>query len=459
MATAATFSPGDRIVGARSRSAWTLAKLVGHGGEGDVFSLRERAGALVKLYRRPVDAVLAAKLNHLIGRATPVLKSIAAWPEDTVLDRRGTTIGFLMPAVVGAAPLHVLISPRARRQVFQNTSLDLLTEVAINIAAAIDILHAESLVVGDINGKNILVAQDGRVALIDIDSIQVGDGRQFPCTVGVPDYTPPELQGRSLSHARRTPSSDLFGLAVIVFQLLGLGRHPFDGSRLDRATAIKRHVHAFGPLGLRSRPLAPVGIRVEHILDASLMALFERAFALRSRLIARPSAADWADALKDYQTNLTTCRQNTLHHFPHTQTKCPWCALERLGKPAMFGPTSFRYTHWRDHYDAMMRLIFGRYAPLVIPDTYDPILRLLPRRVWMGLGIGALLFLLRGCFAGGAAAPTAHFIAAPPMPRSVEGVPSPRVYDRATDERDQSAQPPEGKRQKKPRPGALPNGQ
>ena len=65
MAIAATFNPGDRIVGARSRSHLTLAKLIGHGGEGDVFSLRERPAMVAKLYRKPVDARLAAKLDHL----------------------------------------------------------------------------------------------------------------------------------------------------------------------------------------------------------------------------------------------------------------------------------------------------------------------------------------------------------------------------------------------------------
>src|SRR5205814_5083167 len=67
-------------------------------------------------------------------------------------------------------------------------------------------------------------------ALIDCDSFEITDGKTvFPCMVGVPTYTPPELQGQSFQGVRRTQQHDAFGLAVLVFHLLFLGRHPFAG--------------------------------------------------------------------------------------------------------------------------------------------------------------------------------------------------------------------------------------
>ncbi|NJM53317.1 MAG: hypothetical protein HC846_07920, partial [Blastocatellia bacterium] len=42
----------------------------------------------------------------------------------------------------------------------------------------------------------------------------------------------PELQGIDLSEVEREKKHDNFGLAVIIFQLLFLGRHPFAGNYL-----------------------------------------------------------------------------------------------------------------------------------------------------------------------------------------------------------------------------------
>lgn len=51
----------------------------------------------------------------------------------------------------------------------------------------------------------------------------------FHCDVGVPLWTPPELQGRDFRGLTRTKNHDRFGLAVLMFQLLFMGRHPFAG--------------------------------------------------------------------------------------------------------------------------------------------------------------------------------------------------------------------------------------
>ncbi len=278
-----------------------------------------------------------------------------------------------MPAIDRAQPLHVLITPKSRLQAFPKAPYRFLVAVAANLARALAEFHNEDLVVGDINGKNILVRPNATVRFIDIDSIQVGSGRRFLCPVGVPEYTPPELQGRTLSETRRTQHSDLFGLAVIIFQLLAIGRHPFDGPVPDRVTAIKRHIHGFRHIPFVKRPLSLVGLDHRQIFDETLIALFRRSFQRRSRYVGRPSATEWTSALNAYATQLSDCRHNPLHQFHRVEGPCPWCKLELEGKPAMFGKTTFQLTDWRDHYEAMMRMLLGRYAPLVIPETYDAI--------------------------------------------------------------------------------------
>ncbi len=91
-------------------------------------------------------------------------------------------------------------------------------------------VHHSGCVVGDVNHSGILVSGDATVALIDADSFQLQtNGKTYPCLVGVPDFTPPELQGRSLNGVTRTTAHDHFGLAVAIFQLLFMGRHPYAG--------------------------------------------------------------------------------------------------------------------------------------------------------------------------------------------------------------------------------------
>jgi hypothetical protein len=45
---------------------------------------------------------------------------------------------------------------------------------------------------------------------------------------------PPELQGKRLDQVTRTSNHDSFGMAVLVFNLLFMGRHPFAGKYLGR---------------------------------------------------------------------------------------------------------------------------------------------------------------------------------------------------------------------------------
>ena len=65
------------------------------------------------------------------------------------------------------------------------------------------------------------------------DSFQVSaDGKTYRCEGGFPEYTPPELQGVAFRDVDRAQDHDCFGLAIVIFQLLFMGRHPFSGAYL-----------------------------------------------------------------------------------------------------------------------------------------------------------------------------------------------------------------------------------
>ncbi len=173
-------------------------------------------------------------------------------PTELVLDLRRNVVGFLMETFEGK-PIHQLYSPQDRKRAFPDLTYQFLVFVARNLAAAVDALHQHGVVIGDVNQRNILFdPQKGFVRFLDCDSFQVKqDNTTFRCSVGVVDYTPPELQRQNFSKVDRTQNHDHFGVAVLIFHLLFLGRHPYSGVyKLNReppslAESISEHLFAY----------------------------------------------------------------------------------------------------------------------------------------------------------------------------------------------------------------------
>ncbi len=95
-------------------------------------------------------------------------------------------------------------------------------------------IHGFGYVVGDVKPENLLVNASMQVCAIDTDSFQVTDpasGAVYRCTVGTPDYTPPELWGLKFEEIDRTIRHDLFGLAALIYLFL-FGKHPYSAGLL-----------------------------------------------------------------------------------------------------------------------------------------------------------------------------------------------------------------------------------
>ena len=138
--------------------------------------------------------------------------------------------GFVMPRLSDCEPIQHLYNPVQRLKYFPRAGWDFQVRAAANLAAAFDEIHKAGCLIGDVNQSNVLVSTQALVRLIDCDSFQVrANGRQYLCEVGVVHYTPPELQGKSLRGLVRTENHDRFGLAVLIYQLLFVGRHPYAG--------------------------------------------------------------------------------------------------------------------------------------------------------------------------------------------------------------------------------------
>ncbi len=256
---------------------------------------------------------------------------LVAYPGEVVTDRSGNFLGFVMRLVSGYRPLHELYSPKSRQRYFPKADYRFIVHTALNVARAVGKVHQTGCVIGDLNHSGVLVAQNGTVALIDADSFQFSlNGTSYPCVVGVPDFTPPELHGKNLAAVHRTIEHDNFGLAIAIFHLLFMGRHPYagryNGPDISMGEAIAQNRFAFSRLRqAATRTVPPPGALTLDMFPAAVSGAFEKAFGLTPA--ARPGALDWVHILGALETSLNRCSRVKTHYFPGTAGSCIWCKL------------------------------------------------------------------------------------------------------------------------------------
>jgi DNA-binding helix-hairpin-helix protein with protein kinase domain len=211
-----------------------LGCLLGKGAEGAVYELRDNPDLAAKIYLRPLSKDRSEKIELMIPLRNARIDKLAAWPQTLLFQKSATPIGFVMSRFSGHKDIHHLYSPKSRRNSFLRADWRFLIHAAANVARTLPIIHGVGCIIGDINHGSILVAQDATTKIVDCDSFQLtANGRHFLCALGVETFTPPELQTGSLN-VIRTSNHDNFALAVVVFLLLFMGRHPFAGRYLGQ---------------------------------------------------------------------------------------------------------------------------------------------------------------------------------------------------------------------------------
>ena len=334
----------DDLRGATSAVSYRLAEALGSGGEGTVHALAGIPDRAAKIYRRRPDRELIAKLHTLVDAGDPELLSLAAWPIEVLADRSGAVVGYVMPRIAAARGLHDLYHPRSRLQHFPQADFRFLVHAAANLARVLASLHDKGFIIGDVNHGNVLVRRNGTVAAIDCDSFQIGNGGRFCCGVGVDLFTPPELQGCDLTRLARTTDHDAFGLAVLIFHVLFMGRHPFAGvwqgaGEMSIARAITEGRFAYSRDTQRTQMLPPPFSLPLNSVGPDVAELFERAFHPDGRN-GRPSAEEWIEALDTLRHSLTTCTNAGWHQHAPTVSSCPWCEIESKSRAQLFGGAS-----------------------------------------------------------------------------------------------------------------------
>ncbi|MCA1859440.1 hypothetical protein LE191_04890 [Janthinobacterium sp. HSC-3S05] len=340
-------SPGGKIWLDKVRTL-VLGKLIKSGGAGSVYLLPGAPAQVAKLYHPHLDrAANRRKLEAMLELSPELPDQLEngkryvqiAWPQAAVFDGQGGFAGFVMPLLDMAqtAELEQIMQERQARAAGLPTGLGPKLTLAANLAAVIDALHQQQHYVVDLKPVNLRFYRDSLyIAMLDCDGFSIqGHAERFPAEQFTADYLAPEFQRKGMP-AGTEMAQDRFALAVVIFQLLNFGIHPYSGRPGNAQVAtdipgrIRDGCYAYGVK--RHKQLAPNATSGHALMPAELRAMFDRAFS-PSPKPQRPSAADWAQLLRGYAQRsggkLVVCTANPEHqHF--AGQGCAACARDKV---------------------------------------------------------------------------------------------------------------------------------
>jgi DNA-binding helix-hairpin-helix protein with protein kinase domain len=134
-------------------------------------------------------------------------------------------------------------------------------------------------------------------------------------------------------------------MAVLIFHLLFVGRHPFAGRfrgqgdlSIEKAIAERRFAFSKNRAATLVDP-PPASLLLED-LPPGLGELFEAAFRWgESSSAVRPDPLAWIEQLELLLKRRATCSFDPMHVYSKELNKCPWCRIEDAGGPSFFGAT------------------------------------------------------------------------------------------------------------------------
>lgn len=310
-------------------------KAMSSGGEGEIHSVTSKpsrfGNVCVKIYfKAKRTAQLEKKLKYMV--ANPPNQIISAgnmigWPLDVVYDGKKNFIGFVMPlAFSNSEPLIVLTAKNLSKKLspiwadkfdrrLGAASMLARLKLICNIAIPIHLLHSTGkYVLRDFKPENVLVTSDGKVTLVDMDSVQIAkDNNQqlptmlFPAsTLGTPGYMPPEHYTRKVGMNVNVPigkSWDYFSIGIVFYQVI-FGLHPYvvtplvmrDTNSNEIFQNIAQNIFPFGANAAKISSYPPPHENFKRT-PSELQTLFRNAFSDNTNV--RPSLEQWVRTIKE----------------------------------------------------------------------------------------------------------------------------------------------------------------
>lgn len=318
-------------------------KKIGRGGEGEIF-LVMLAGQqyALKLYFKPNEEKrekITAMLENSPDDAVVKLNSMSfiqlAWPVG-VAYKGGQFVGFVMPYVdlSHSSTLDFYLDQRLYEEKFKHVPLTLSyrIEIARNLAGVIKALHARNHFFIDFKPQNVRVYDRYHlISLIDCDGFSISglNNRRFPASSYSSEYICPSAIKNNSQPASLAVDQDLFALAVVIFQILNFGIHPFSGLIVkgDGATTTDEKVEkGYYPYGKIEHPnIKPIKNSAHFTFSDELRTLFDQSFGSSTPV----SVNKWIEVLDKLlsQKLLVKCSSfpTSAEHIHFDGKECPAC--------------------------------------------------------------------------------------------------------------------------------------
>lgn len=250
-------------------------------------------------------------------------------------------VGFIMPLVDqnSTNSLDTYYDPVLIKRLsgIAQSALSFRLEIAKNLCELVNNLHKLGHYFIDIKPQNIRVYKDNNsVVLMDCDGFSIKNiysrPDRFPADLISTDFIAPEVLKNHLSPKSLGEAQDRYGLAVILFELLNGGTHPFQGIVTDASIQVstndERASLGLYPHGILTHlKVKPRPQSIHDLLPVHTRRLFDQAFTS----LNRPSANEWLTHF-DYIFNskmLVRCTSypNDVRHIHFKDMGCIGCRI------------------------------------------------------------------------------------------------------------------------------------
>ena len=291
------------------------------GGAGKIYHIVGDASRVVKIYHEDTllkeGPIYEKKIWAMLNKAPALLDPIQlAWPLATAKDVNDRFVGFSMPTMDLQKTIELQNVLQDKQANLFNLKSDLKSRMVLahNLAAVVHNVHEKGHAIVDMKPTNMKFYKEEKfMALLDCDGFYI---EGFAAPQVTPEYVAPEFYKCVISNPLE---QDNFALAVIIFQLLNFGIHPYTCKSTinDGINTIEDHIrhrhYAYALSPANGISVEPIAASTHICWPDDVRKLFDLAFGNQG--ISRPSAREWLEVLDSYGPGLERCGARHFH-FP-----------------------------------------------------------------------------------------------------------------------------------------------